>query len=59
MALEGHGEEICLDPVITPRRLYDRRVVLEGLGGVDATVVPFGEAGPKLLGVIGHSEDSP
>ena len=50
LALEGMGEETRLDPVVTPRRLYDRRVNLEGLGGVNATVVPFGEAGPKLWG---------
>ncbi len=50
LAPEGHGEEARHDLVITPRRLYDRCVDLEGLGGVDATVVLFGEAGPKLWG---------
>jgi hypothetical protein len=50
LALEGHGEEVRLDPVVTPHRLYDRRVDLEGLGGVDAAVAHLGEAGPELWG---------
>ena len=50
LAPEGHGEEARHDLVITPRRLYDRRADLEGLGGVDAAVVLLGEAGPELWG---------
>ena len=48
LAPEGHGEEARHDLVITPRRLYDRRADLEGLGGVDAAVVLLGEAVSKL-----------
>ncbi len=48
--MKGHGEETRLDPVVTPRRLYDRRADLEGLEGVGAIVVFLGEAGLELWG---------
>jgi hypothetical protein len=34
LAPEGHGEEVRHDPVVTPHRLYDRHVDLEGLKGL-------------------------